>query len=462
MNRKFWFFNHHKLTDIAIVTESNELISYEKLQADIDLFSKDLPLHRSLVFLKVENTYSSIVAYLACLQKKHPFLPIDNNIDSVLFKSLLDLYEPNLIITGGMIESYSSIRQTLHVDLAMLLSTSGSTGSPKLVRLSGQNLTCNASDIINYLKITSSDSVITTLPMNYSYGLSIINSHLGAGAKIVLNDFGIFSRDFWSKVEEHRISTFAGVPFTFQMLRKLKYNRFNTSTIRYLTQAGGKLDEETLLYFCDECEKLGQDFVVMYGQTEASPRISYLPPKMLKNKIGSIGIPIPNGNIELLDNDDNVITEVNTEGEIVYIGKNVMMGYAENKSELSFGDTYGSKLRTGDLGYFDNDNYFFITGRANRFIKLFGLRISLDSIDNWLSNEQINAVCSGNDDNLIVCYEDEEMDIIKTRDNMAKRFKLNSNVIKFLHIKEIPRQNSGKVNFKALNNLVLSSNKRAD
>lgn len=457
MCKKFWFFNHIEQSNIALVTENGELVSYKKLQSDIDLFSKKLPSHRSLVFLRVQNTYLSIIAYLACLQNNHPFLPIDSQIDSILLTSLLELYQPNLIIHDGKIKQYSECRYELHSDLAMLLSTSGTTGSPKLVRLSHQNLICNTSDIIEYLQITSEDSVITTLPLSYSYGISIVNTHLGAGSKIVLNDFGIISREFWNKVETHKVSTFAGVPFTFQMLKKLKYKRFNTSNIRYLTQAGGKLDEDTLRYFNNECTDLGQNFIVMYGQTEASPRISFVPPKMLKNKMGSIGIAIPNGKIELRDSNYNVITEANSEGELIYIGNNVMMGYAEKTSELSLGDTHGNILYTGDLGYYDNDHYFYITGRAKRFIKLFGLRISLDAIDNWFSNNNIDAVCSGNDDNLIVCHEDEQIDEIKIKNNLATRFKLNVNVIKFIYIKEIPRKNGGKINFQALNKLVISN-----
>lgn len=457
MHKQFWLFDHHEQSNIALVTQHGELVSYAQLQADIDIFSEKLSKHRSLVFLKVENTYLSVIAYLACLQNNHPFLPIDNQIDTTLLTRLLELYQPNLIINEGKIENYSEYRHELHTDLAMLLSTSGTTGSPKLVRLSHQNLICNTSDIIEYLQITSADSVITTLPMSYSYGISIINTHLGAGSKIVLNDFGVISREFWNKVETYKVSTFAGVPFTFKMLKKLKYKRFNTSNIRYLTQAGGKLDEDTLQYFNNECTELGQDFIVMYGQTEASPRISYVPSGMLKNKIGSIGIAIPNGKIELCDSNDNVITKANSEGEVIYIGKNVMMGYAEKNSELSLGDIHGNILHTGDLGYFDNDNYIYITGRAKRFIKLFGLRISLDAIDNWFSINQIDAVCSGNDDKLIVCHEHEGMDVTNIKNNIAKRFKFNVNVIEFMHIKEIPRQNGGKVNFQELNKLVKSN-----
>jgi long-chain acyl-CoA synthetase len=456
MHKNFWFFDQHEQRNIALVTEHNQLISYAQLQEDIDIFSRKLPIQRSLVFLKVENTYLSVIAYLSCLQNNHPFLPIDSQIDTSLFTSLLDLYQPNLIINEGSIEPYCEFKYELYSDLAMLLSTSGTTGASKLVRLSYQNLASNTSDIIKYLQITSADTVITTLPMSYSYGISVVNTHLGGGATIILNDSGIISRDFWNKIETHTVTTFAGVPFIFQMLKKLNYKRFNTASIRYLTQAGGKLDEETLIYFEQECSEVGQKFFVMYGQTEASPRISYVPVNQLKDKIGSIGIAIPNGKIDIHDSNGKLITQANVEGEIVYTGINVMLGYAETSSDFALGDIQGNILHTGDLGYFDEEYYFYITGRAKRFIKLFGLRISLDSLDNWLANNNIDAVSCGNDDKLVVCYENESLDISTIKKRIAQCFKLNANIVHFMHIKQIPRKNGGKVDFKSLSAIVNS------
>lgn len=450
---KFWNFDGIDAGAIALVTENLEAVSYEQLESDVISFSKRLPQTRSLVFLSVGNDYNSVVSYLACLKKGYPFLILDIDLDESLKEPLFEQYQPNLHIESGNIKVLNEDTYTFHKDLAMMMSTSGTTGSPKLVRLSRDNLSSNARSIQEYLNITPSDVAITTLPMSYSYGLSVINSHLASGACIVLNNDGVLTREFWSKVGTYMVSTFSGVPFTFQMLKKLNYQRFKTDSIRYLTQAGGKLDDSTLEYFSRVCGDLNQDFIVMYGQTEASPRISYVPAKHLANKIGSIGVPVPGGQLEI--HVDKVATTSSfTEGEIVYSGDNVMMGYAECIDDLALGDTQGQLLCTGDIGYFDDDGYFYITGRAKRFIKLFGLRISLDEIDNWLAKKGLESVSSGNDDGLVVLYVKESIIIDEIKLELATEFKLNANFITFQEVDEIPRKNGGKVDFKKINQLL--------
>lgn len=453
MINEFWNFDGRDAGAIALVTENLEAVSYEQLESDAISFSRRLPQTRSLVFLSVGNDYNSVVSYLACLKKGYPFLILDIDLDESLKEPLFEQYQPNLHIESGNIKVLNENTYTFHKDLAMMMSTSGTTGSPKLVRLSRDNLSSNARSIQEYLNIIPSDVAITTLPMSYSYGLSVINSHLASGACIVLNNDGVLTREFWNKVGTYKVSTFSGVPFTFQMLKKLNYQRFKTDSIRYLTQAGGKLDDSTLEYFSGVCRDLNQDFIVMYGQTEASPRISYVPAKHLANKIGSIGVPIPGGRLEI--HVDNVATTSPfTEGEIIYSGDNVMMGYAECIDDLALGDIQGKLLCTGDIGYFDDEGYFYITGRAKRFIKLFGLRISLDEIDNWLAKKGLESVSSGNDDGLVVFYVKEPIVIDEIKSELATEFKLNANFITFQEIDEIPRKNGGKVDFKKINQLL--------
>ncbi|GIU33275.1 AMP-binding protein [Shewanella sp. MBTL60-007] len=451
----FWDFDHVDLDKVAVITESFESKTYKVLNDDINCAMKQLPLIRSLVFIIASNSYKSLVFYLACLRCQHPFILIDEKVDDSLLSSLQNTYQPNFLIKEGRIEECSKLVHDFHDDLAMLMSTSGSTGSPKLVRLSKINLSSNTNSIAKYLKITEADNAITTLPMSYSYGLSVINSHLSRGATVILNNYGVLTKEFWEVVDKYQVSTLSGVPFVFQTLKKLKYNRFDTSSIRYLTQAGGKLDTETLKYFSDECDKLNQSFIVMYGQTEASPRISYLPAEMLKNKIGSIGIPIPYGHLAIQDSVGTTISEPFTEGEIVYEGPNVMMGYADKPTDFSLGDISKGILHTGDLGYFDEDGYFFITGRAKRFIKMYGLRISLDSIDSWLADQEISAVAMGKDDLLILCIENEILTAVDfVKEMVSKKYKINANSILVHSLESIPRINGGKVDFKTLSSLI--------
>lgn len=448
----FWNFDNSYLNNVAVITESGASVTYRQLDIDIEEKSSELPNKPSLVFLSVGNNYESILWYLACLRAKHPLLLLDKSLDDELKENLFLNYLPNFHITNGAVCTVSHLQHDLHSDIALLMSTSGTTGSPKLVKLSKDNISANVVSICDYLSITAKDVAITTLPMSYSFGLSIIHSHLAVGATVVLNESSLTSKDFWAKVVKHEVSSISGVPFSFQMLKKLNYKRFNTTSIRYLAQAGGKLDNETTLYFNDVCKDLGQEFYVMYGQTEASPRISYVPFKRLENKIGSIGIPIPNGNL-LVKSGDKLVSTPQLQGELVYQGLNVMMGYAKSSLDLRLGDTQKGLLYTGDWGYCDEEGYFYITGRVKRFIKLFGLRISLDAIDTWLTAQKIDAVSSGNDDRLVIFYSGNiDDELLKMK--LSSEFKLNKNYVEFKFIKEIPRKNGGKVDFKHLNKLI--------
>ncbi|MGB5446030.1 MAG: AMP-binding protein, partial [Psychromonas sp.] len=426
MNSEFWSFNHINKNNIALINELNEPVTYQQLNNEIESFIEKLPDHQILVFLKVKNSYKSIVGYLACLRSKNPFLLIDSKIESGFLTQLIETYAPNYLLKELTLEELNTDKNNFPSDLAMLLSTSGSTGSPKLVRLSHENITSNTRAIVEYLGIKETDCTITTLPMSYSYGLSIINTHLHAGASIVLNDHSFLEQKFWDKVKTHQVATIAGVPFSYQLLKRLNYSRFDTASIRYLTQAGGKLDTETLGYFYQTCDALGQQFIVMYGQTEASPRISYVPAKMAADKPNSIGIAIPNGRLFLNDNHGNEITTPFVEGELTYEGANVMLGYAENALDLQKGDHQKGLLATGDIGYFDETGFFYITGRTKRFIKLYGIRISLDEIDNWLTQNNIKAVSAGKDDSLTICHESASQKLAnETRKKIAKTFKIN-------------------------------------
>jgi len=455
-NEPFWALsNYHTQDSRILVLEDGVLIDKKRLVSDINSVGAGFPSERELFLLKVSNNYSSLVDYLACLRFQQPFILVDEDIEDKLLDSLIHLYEPNYLIHNGQLSKLSEHSHNLNSELAMLLSTSGTTGSPKLVRLSYKNISSNSHSIVDYMGIRSGDTVITTLPMSYSYGLSIINTHLQVGASIVINNDSVISREFWNKVQDYRVSTFAGVPFTFQMLKRLGYNRFNSESIRYLTQAGGKLDSDTLSYFTEQCEILDQSFFVMYGQTEASPRISYLPPKSLKNKQGSIGVAIPSGRLFLTDAEGEIISEPGIEGEICYSGPNVMLGYATEPEDFALGDSQSGTLATGDIGYFDCDNFFFITGRAKRFIKLFGLRLSLDAIDDWFALSSIPAVATGNDDRLLICIEDgsscSESEVV---DKVSSVFKLNKNFVKTKKLASIPRKNGGKIDFKRLSILI--------
>jgi long-chain acyl-CoA synthetase len=351
------------------------------------------PRRKELGLILCRDSLPAVCAYLEALQRDDAVFLLDAGISDVLIEGVLRAYDPAWIVQPDdratwksyrceqTVAGWSYCRRThlsdyaIHPDLAVLLSTSGSTGSPKAVRLSYPNLQANAQSIAEYLELKPSDRAITTLPFSYSYGLSVINSHLLAGASVVLTDAGLTSREFWTQFQTHAVTSFAGVPFTYQMLQRLNPEKLPLDSLDTLTQAGGKLSPALTEYFCGLAERRGWRFFVMYGQTEATARISYVPPPALSAKIGSIGIPIPGGRMSIA-----------ADGELVYEGPNVMMGYAEGKHDLGKGDELHGILHTGDLASQDADGYFFLQGRLKRFVKVHGNRVALDALESALED----------------------------------------------------------------------------
>ena len=354
------------LSHTAFVTSKNEVYKY----GDISSLSSELGqyLHpHSLVFILCSNTIGSIIGYVSSLQMSTVPLLLSKEIDKTLLKNLLNKYSPRYMwIPNEMIcdfgnhevlfssHEYSLLKLeeniiSLPTNLALLLTTSGSTGSPKLVRLSKENIIDNAKSIAQYLNINQKERAITSLPMHYSYGLSVINSHLVSAATVLLTEYSYIQREFWDFAVEQKATSFSGVPFTYEILKKMRFWNRNLPSLKTLTQAGGKLNNELIEYFAQNARLRGIDFYVMYGQTEATARMSYLPCQYTIEKLGSIGKAIPGGEFEIRN--DSIISDVDTIGELVYKGKNVSLGYAECLDDLMRGDDNKGVLYTGDLAY---------------------------------------------------------------------------------------------------------------
>jgi acyl-CoA synthetase (AMP-forming)/AMP-acid ligase II len=324
----------------------------------------------------------------------------------------------------------------IHPDLAVLLSTSGSTGSPKAVRLSYANLQANARSIAEYLELKPGDRAITTLPFSYSYGLSVINSHLLAGASVVLTDAGLTSREFWTQFQTHTVTSFAGVPFTYQMLQRLNPEKLPLDSLDTLTQAGGKLTPALTEYFCGLAKRRGWRFFVMYGQTEATARISYVPPRALARKIGSIGIPIPGGSMSIA-----------ADGELVFAGPNVMMGYADSKDDLAKGDELHGILHTGDLASQDADGYFFLKGRLKRFVKVHGNRVALDALESALEDAIHAPVAVTGNDEKIAIHTLMHVSEDAVRQTIRDLFGFHGSTYTITLMAELPMTASGKKDY---------------
>ena len=319
---------------------------------------------KSLGLLLASNRYECLAAYLAALNSDTALILLDANLNSELQRDFLTAYRPDWVFAGTpgwrgegyresgfgewcLVERERPDDIEIHPDLALLLNTSGSTGSPKLVRLPLKSLEANAASIAQYLQLTPGERPITSLPMPYSYGLSVINSHLHAGAAIVFSEDTVLRREFWDAVDRYGCTSFAGVPYTYQLLLQTGLLKKKGSSLKTLTQAGGKLDERHVLQMHELALARGWKFFVMYGQTEATARISYVPFEQLGRKVGSIGVAVPGGMLKV---DQQT-------GELIYMGPNVMMGYAECREDLAKGDELQGILRTGDLAREDADGY---------------------------------------------------------------------------------------------------------
>lgn len=451
----------------AVIADSGESITYGELERFADeLFVKIN--HRCLVFCLCENRLGALIGYVSCLKNNIVPLLIDKDLDDGLLRGLLDSYKPEYLYlpdamtvrfmdfeTVGAGHGYTLVKTNysekyrLSDELALLLTTSGSTGSPKLVRQSHRNIEANAKAIVKYLGIDQNERPITTLPMNYTYGLSIINSHLLMGATILLTAKSFMEKGFWKFFKEQQATSFGGVPYTYEMLKKLRLFSMNLPSLKTMTQAGGKLTPELTREFAEFAAKKGIRFFVMYGQTEATARMSYLPPENALAKCGSMGVAIPGGEFSLIDDKGDVIDLAEAVGELVYKGPNVTMGYAECGDDLIKGDEWGGVLVTGDMARRDKDGFYYITGRKKRFIKMFGNRVNLDETERLLKTIVPDCACAG---------EDDHMEIYITRQGMEKEVQgfiagktgINPVAFKVIQLDRIPKNEAGKTIYTAL------------
>ncbi len=351
-----------------------------------------------------------------------------------------------------MTDRFPTPRHVLHPDLALLLSTSGSTGSPKLVRLSHQNLRANAEAIADYLQLRADDLAATTLPPHYCYGLSVLHSHLHHGAAVLLTDNSVVDPCLWEAVRTHGVTSFAGVPHTFEMLERIDFSSLDLPQLRQVTQAGGRLDPDQVRKYAELGRAKGFDFVVMYGATEATARMAWLPPDLAAEHPDAIGVPIPGGRFEIRPAEGHA----EGAGELVFHGPNVMMGYATGPEDLSLGHTL-TELHTGDLARVGDDGLYRIVGRQSRFTKIFGLRIDLDDAERAFADHGIVARCADGGDRLVVGTTDPTPDVADRIVQVARAaWGLPASVVVPVVVDEFPRLANGKLDLPTLVTLASS------
>jgi len=457
---------------------SGECLSYRDLRTLGHAWSDRLGRSKTLLFLVSRNDVFSVVAYLGAIDGGHAVALLDGQASVQSIARVVSAYRPAWIagpiglgeqlaandvpvsstevLDGGEIVGTGYPATVgIHPDLTVLLATSGTTGSSKFVRLSARNIESNARSIATNLGLTTDERPITSLPLHYSFGLSVLNSHLHAGATVVATADSVLEPSFWTTIREQECTSLAGVPFTFQMLERIGFRNMDLPSLRTLQQAGGALDRNLADLYSRHMAQRGGRLFVMYGQTEATARIAYVPPDRMPAKLGSAGIAIDEGTLRIDSNVDGRGSEIT--GEVIYEGPNVMMGYASTSEDLARGDELNGLLRTGDIGYLDEEGFLFLVGRSKRIAKIFGLRLNLDEVEAILRRNGPAAVIGAPDVIWGFCEFGTEESLAVLAQSMAREFKIHHSSLRLRRVDVIPTLSSGKVDYQHIEQWVASA-----
>ena len=444
---------------IAAIDSNGATLKYAEI-AQLSQHITSLVSQRALCFLLVENNIGGIAWTMSILDSRQ-LVPLILNVktEDTLYQQLLNTYQPtyicapnHCIVQGEVVDcqyeytltKISDATPTLYGELSHLLPTSGSTGSPKLVRHKYGNIEAAGLNISTFFELKESDRPLMVLPLYYTMGLSMVFSHLRVGATILITGLSMTDINFWKFLKEQRATSFTGVPYSFQILNLMRFFRMDLPHLELLTQGGGKMPTNLNIKFAEYCRDNGKRWIATYGQSECTARMAYLPAKWALEKVGSIGIAVPNGELSLINTDGNPITTPHTEGEMCYRGKNVTMGYAREQADLALGDERNGYIRTGDLAYFDEDGCYYIVGRMGRFLKLFGMRVGLDECEQIVQTDcGIECACVGTDEKMLVYITnaDKQNDV---KDTLVQKTHIVATSFQIRVIDEIPKNEAGK------------------
>lgn len=466
INTMMFYNNFSRYGDkIALIEDSGLQITYCQLEDHCHQIGKKLK-KRSLAFVICENSIGSLLGYLSLLSNNMVVALFDSKMDISLIHNLMETYHPKYLyipekLSNDLISfqclqksygyqlletNYGEIK--LNDQLALLLTTSGSTGSSQLVRLSYDNLQNYTKDYAKALNLDETERPITTIPMSFTYGLAGINAHLYVGATILVTMKSFIEKSFWDFLSSESATSIAGVPYSYEMLKKINFFKMKLPSLRMLTECGGKLPDLLFQDLVDYADKNNKKFMVIYGQTEAC-LWSYLTLEDAIKKNGSMGTPFPGCDFSIVDDLGNHV-KTSEVGELICRNKYVALGYAETADDLQKGDSWNGEFRTGDYVKCDEDNFLYFISRKKRFVKVYGERVSLDSLENLLLKQYkgLECICTGNDDKIQIhlvskdVYQEEELILY-----LSNKTKINSNVFKVNYIDEIPRTNNGKISY---------------
>lgn len=405
--------------DSPALLDGRSVLTYAELARRVEQEAQvwQRVVERRLVLVEIEATVASIVSYLAVLSAGHVVLLAAPESA----RRLAEAWEPDDwgARRAGQWElepATRPARHELHPELALLMSTSGSTGSPKLVRLSGEAVRRNAADIAAALQLIAADRAVTTLPLHYCYGLSVLHSHLAVGGGVLLTDRSVVDPDLWTAMRAHRVTSLAGVPHTFELLEASAAPTHRVPSLRQVTQAGGRLEPGKVSQWAARGSREGWDLRVMYGQTEATARMAVTAPQHVRRDPTSAGSVIGAGRFTVRSGDR--LLPPGEVGELHYEGPNVMLGYAESSADLARGRDV-TELATGDLGVLGPDGAITITGRRSSFLKINGLRVDVEQAERVLSGQRLSTLIGGSDDGLLALVAGEQSAALVERATQA-------------------------------------------
>ena len=444
---------------IAAIDSNGDELRYAEIGQLAQHINSTIPM-RSLCFLLVENNVGGIAWTMSMLEsRKLVPLILNAKTEETLYQQLVQTYQPTYIcapdhvaVQGEVVDcqhqytltKISDSTPTLHSELSHLLPTSGSTGSPKLVRHKYENIEAAGLNISTFFELKETDRPLMVLPLYYTMGLSMVFSHLRVGATILITGLSMTDPNFWKFIKEQQATSFTGVPYSFQILNLMRFFRMDLPHLELLTQGGGKMPTDLNVKFAEYCRDNGKRWIATYGQSECTARMAYLPAKWALDKVGSIGIAVPNGELSLMDTEGHPITSPHTEGEMCYRGKNVTMGYAREQADLALGDERNGFIRTGDLAYFDEDGCYYIVGRMGRFLKLFGMRVGLDECEQIVQTDcGIECACVGTDEKMIVYITNADKQN-EVKDTLVQKTHIVATSFQIRVVEEIPKNEAGK------------------
>lgn len=443
----------------ALLTADGQTVSYADLVDRAEEFLRRLGSSRQLVAIEAASEVAPIVAHVAALSAGHVVMPLPREDDAARI-SLEDRFRPDVTYrrVAGRWQLIRHGRQKaspLHPDLALLLQTSGSTGQGKGVRLSGTAVRSNAEAISVSLRISPTDRAALVLPLHYSYGLSVLHSHLLAGASVWLHPHSVLSDSFLQHLDESGCTSLAGVPHTFELLESVGFAEAMPKGLNLLTVAGGAMRPDRVASHAAMMDARGGRFVVMYGQTEATARIAILPPDLAETHPDAVGYAIPGGKLDLRAPDGTDLTAPEAEGELIYRGPNVMMGYADDRADLGRTPEL-DELPTGDLARRDGDGIYRITGRRSRMSKIAGLRIGHDALERSLASDGLDVAVWGDDGRIEVAAAartGDAFDADHFLDKASEKAGIGRSHIRLHRLDALPRRANGKIDYAALRQL---------